>query len=88
VGGVLSLVGLGDITRQYRQGRLGRGELLTIVIGFVVLAGLAIGEVLLWKPPTWMPLASFFLPLWLGLIVFTRRRRRRDSGRSGDREVT
>lgn len=74
MGGVLSLVGLAVIRQQYRQGRLGRGELLTVVIGFVVIAAIAIGEALLWELPAWIPLASFFLPLWLGLIAYARRR--------------
>jgi hypothetical protein len=87
VDGVLSLVGLGVLTRQYRQGKIAQGEFQTVIIGFVILAVLAIGEEL-WMPPTWMPLSSFFLPLWLGLIVFVPRRSRRDSGWSRDQEVS
>ena len=88
VGGVLSLVGLGVLTQQYHQDKITRGELLTIIIGFVILTVAAIGE-LLWEPPRWMPIVSFlFLPLWLGLIVFVMRRSRRGDDQPHDQEVS
>jgi peptidoglycan/LPS O-acetylase OafA/YrhL len=76
-GAVLLLGGMAVLVREYRRGRLTRGEMALNVIAFLMVIPIVITTVFLGKPGDGSPGFAIFLPIWLAVIVIVNRRRQK-----------